>query len=55
MATQPNSFPQILKLYNAFKQAGKCAKMCLEKEGGREIINFSTLTRHNDPIVAQPT
>jgi len=55
MATQPNSFPQILKLYNACKQAGIFAKMCLETEGGKEIIHFSTLTRHSDPIVAQPT
>jgi hypothetical protein len=55
MATQPNSFPQILKLYKACKEAGIFAKMCLETEGGKEIIHFSTVTKFSDPPVAQPT
>jgi len=55
MATKPNSFPQILKLYKACKEAGIFAKMCLETEGGKEIIHFSTVTKFSDPPVAQPT
>ena len=55
MATKPNSFPQILKLYKACKEAGIFAKMCLETEGGKEIIHFSTITKFSDPPVAQPT
>lgn len=55
MATKPNSFPQILKLYKACKEAGIFAKMCLETEGGKEIIHFSTVTKFSDPPVIQPT
>ena len=55
MATKPNSFPQILKLYKACKEAGIFAKMCLETEGGKEIIHFSTITKFSDPPVTQPT